>query len=89
MLIKNHNSNYDKRSGKGFKCWQCGAVKDDIKFLEKVYGGMCSRWKCQKCGATFRYDEMPPMDAELLRNDKKAREFSNPMKSFTRGLKKI
>jgi len=89
MLIKAHNSNYDKRSGRRFKCWHCGATKDDIQFIEKVYGGMYSRWKCKKCGSTFRYDETPPMSAEELKHDKRAREISDPMKSFTRGLKKI
>jgi len=85
--IMSSNARIFRTRNGGMRCPYCGDTKR-TKFIELVYGGLMSRWKCGICGGEWRYDERPPIGPQLLKNDKRARELDNPYNSFSRGIDK-
>ncbi|MFA5234527.1 MAG: hypothetical protein WC390_09025 [Sulfurimonas sp.] len=83
--MSSHARIFKTRSSNGLKCPYCDDTKK-TKFIEMVYNGMFSRWKCGVCGCEWRLDERQPIDPQLLKHDKKARQHENPYNSFSRGI---
>lgn len=68
------------------QCPNCKSV-NIAKDGTAVYGA-CQDYKCRKCGNEFRYDKRPMPTPAELKFDKKAKRYSNPYSSFSRGINK-